>query len=187
MPLETPRIVQNLREMLLIPSPTGFTTRAMTWLEAELKAIGATPVLTRKGAMTWTLPGDSAATQASAAPRAIAAHMDTLGAMVKEVKFNLPPIAKEEKNASSETQKGQAEMRRAKKLERKVNQIGTVILDLFSKYDDQMKTIVEAHDRYLTYSNSMNEIHQQGKNQQIRTVVRLSLKIYPYGSDSLAL
>jgi putative aminopeptidase FrvX len=82
MPLETPRIVQKLREMLLIPSPTGFTTRAMAWLEAELRAIGATPVLTRKGAMTWTLPGGGAD------PRAIAAHMDTLGAMVKEVKFN---------------------------------------------------------------------------------------------------
>ncbi len=75
-------MIRKLRELLLIPSPTGFTTAAMRWLETELKAVGASPVLTRKGAMTWTLPGGAGEA------RAVAAHMDTLGAMVKEVKFN---------------------------------------------------------------------------------------------------
>ncbi|NJK45367.1 MAG: M42 family metallopeptidase [Pleurocapsa sp. SU_196_0] len=71
-----------MRDLLLIPSPTGFTKRATDWLEAELRSVGATPKLTRKGAVTWTLPGGNGA------PRAVAAHVDTLGAMVKEVRYN---------------------------------------------------------------------------------------------------
>jgi putative aminopeptidase FrvX len=82
MPLETPRIVSKLRDLLLIPSPTGFTKRATDWLEVELRAVGAMPTLTRKGAVTWTLPGGDGEA------RGIAAHVDTLGAMVKEVRYN---------------------------------------------------------------------------------------------------
>jgi putative aminopeptidase FrvX len=75
-------MVDKLRELLLIPSPTGYTDAACAWLETELKALGVTPQRTRKGALTWTLPGGTQA------PRAVAAHVDTLGAMVREVKYN---------------------------------------------------------------------------------------------------
>ena len=82
MPLETAWMVEKLRQLLLIPSPTGFTTAATDWLIAELSELGVTAQRTRKGAVTWTLAGGAAKS------RAIAAHIDTLGAMVKEVKYN---------------------------------------------------------------------------------------------------
>jgi putative aminopeptidase FrvX len=82
MPLETAWMVEKLHELLLIPSPTGFTAQACAWLETELKALGVAPTRTRKGAVTWTLAGGARPA------RGIAAHVDTLGAMVREIKFN---------------------------------------------------------------------------------------------------
>ena len=82
MPLETAWMIEKLRQLLLIPSPTGFTSAATDWLRLELTELGVSPRLTRKGAVTWTLAGGAAKS------RAIAAHVDTLGAMVKEVKYN---------------------------------------------------------------------------------------------------
>ena len=73
-----------LTELLNIPSPTGFTEQAVEFTE---KAFAAFPKIelhrTRKGALVgkWTgAAGDS--------PRALTAHLDTLGAMVKEIKAN---------------------------------------------------------------------------------------------------
>jgi putative aminopeptidase FrvX len=75
-------LLDFLIALLNIPSPTGFAQEAITSLE---RALGAYPYLrlsrTRKGALVAFWPGVQ-----SDAPRALTAHVDTLGAMVKEVK-----------------------------------------------------------------------------------------------------
>jgi len=69
-----------LLELLATPSPTGFTDRALAVVEAELDMLGVGARRTPKGALLWTLEGTGGA------PRAVASHIDTLGAMVKEIK-----------------------------------------------------------------------------------------------------
>jgi putative aminopeptidase FrvX len=66
-----------------IPSPTGFTEEAMAYVEQEFTKLGLKGRHTAKGALLVTLPGTD-----DTAHRAIAAHVDTLGAMVKEIKAN---------------------------------------------------------------------------------------------------
>ena len=71
-----------LAGLLNIPSPTGFAHQAIEFTEAALAAFPALHLHhTRKGALVATWPG-----QQSDAPRALTAHVDTLGAMVKEIK-----------------------------------------------------------------------------------------------------
>lgn len=69
-----------LLELLSIPSPTGFTERAVAYVEGRLAELGVASRRTPKGALLWTLPGDGDPA------RAVASHIDTLGAMVKELK-----------------------------------------------------------------------------------------------------
>ena len=75
-------LLDFLSGLLNTPSPTGFAHRAIEYTE---KALGAFPALrlsrTRKGALVAAWPG-----QRTDAPRALTAHADTLGAMVKEIK-----------------------------------------------------------------------------------------------------
>ncbi|MEZ4606157.1 MAG: M20/M25/M40 family metallo-hydrolase, partial [Deinococcales bacterium] len=72
---------KTLVELLSIPSPTGFTHYAMAYVEEKLKALGLNARYTSKGALLWTLKG-----QDSQQARSVAMHIDTLGAMVKEIK-----------------------------------------------------------------------------------------------------
>jgi putative aminopeptidase FrvX len=70
--------------LLDTPSPTGLTEQAITYVEKALSKFPEVEVKhTTKGALLATLPG-----QRDDAPRAISAHVDTLGAMVKEIKPN---------------------------------------------------------------------------------------------------
>jgi putative aminopeptidase FrvX len=73
-----------LVSLLNTPSPTGFAYRAIDLVEEMLAEY---PELhcsrSRKGALVANWPG-----MASNAPRALTAHVDTLGAMVKEIKAN---------------------------------------------------------------------------------------------------
>lgn len=82
--------VRVLLELLATPSPTGFTDRALAVVEAELDTLGVRARRTPKGALLWTLTGSGGA------PRAVSIHIDTLGAMVKEIKpggrLKLSPI-----------------------------------------------------------------------------------------------
>jgi putative aminopeptidase FrvX len=73
------RLVQLLRT----PSPTGDTEVALTLISVWLREMGYAPLSTRKGAIVVTVPG-----RAEDAPRAVTAHVDTLGAIVKEIKPN---------------------------------------------------------------------------------------------------
>ncbi len=73
-----------LVDLLNIPSPTGYAHQAIAFIE---QALAAFPFLslshTRKGALVATWPGER-----MDAPRGLTAHVDTLGAMVEEIKSN---------------------------------------------------------------------------------------------------
>jgi putative aminopeptidase FrvX len=65
---------------LQTPSPTGFTERATQYITSCLEELKLKPRVTRKGGLTVDLEGKSEAN-----PRALTAHVDTLGAMVKGI------------------------------------------------------------------------------------------------------
>jgi putative aminopeptidase FrvX len=66
------------------PSPTGLAEPAIAFTEQALASFpGLVFKRTRKGALVATWQGEK-----STAPRALTAHADTLGAMVKEIKPN---------------------------------------------------------------------------------------------------
>jgi putative aminopeptidase FrvX len=71
------RLVQLLRT----PSPTGDTDAVLALISGWLGEMGYAAGRTRKGAVVVTVPG-----RAEDAPRAVTAHVDTLGAIVKEIK-----------------------------------------------------------------------------------------------------
>lgn len=79
--------MQYLRDMLLrlleIPSPTGYTDRIVHFACSELHALGIHHELTRRGAIRADLPG-----RTSSLDRAVVAHLDTIGAMVRMLKDN---------------------------------------------------------------------------------------------------
>ncbi len=74
-----------LTDLLRAPSPTGYTEAALTcvstWLSAHVPEVEIHS--TRKGGLLAVWPGER-----DDAPRALTAHVDTLGAMVKEIKAN---------------------------------------------------------------------------------------------------
>ncbi|MEW6717955.1 MAG: M42 family metallopeptidase [Chloroflexota bacterium] len=82
--IDTQYLIDFLTDLLNIPSPTGFTHKA---IEFTAQTLGTYPFLrlktTHKGALIATWPGEK-----EKASRALTAHVDTLGAMVKEIKSN---------------------------------------------------------------------------------------------------
>ncbi len=82
--INTPFLLDFLTQLLNTPSPTGFTEAAIALTEQTLQAFPALSLArTRKGALTATLRGDQ-----DEGARAVTAHVDTLGGMVKEIKSN---------------------------------------------------------------------------------------------------
>jgi putative aminopeptidase FrvX len=76
--------VDFLVKLLNIPSPTGFAEPAIAFVEKELSQYEQLELSrTRKGALVakWTVQSDLP-------PVALTAHVDTLGAVVKEIKPN---------------------------------------------------------------------------------------------------
>jgi putative aminopeptidase FrvX len=76
-------LIDKLKELLEIPSPTGWTNLAIEFMADELNRLGFETNKTRKGGVTVRWSG-----RASDKPRALTAHVDTLGAVVKEIKSN---------------------------------------------------------------------------------------------------
>lgn len=76
-------LMRVLVDLLKTPSPTGYTDWAISFVQQELDVLGVTTHTTQKGALIASLPG-----MQDNAPRALSAHVDTLGAMVKEIKPN---------------------------------------------------------------------------------------------------
>lgn len=78
--VDVPYMTRVVVDLCAIPSPTGLAAEAMAYVARELECMGVAYTYTRKGALLATLPGGGAPT------RTLAAHVDTLGAMVKEIK-----------------------------------------------------------------------------------------------------
>ncbi len=81
--IDTEYLRETLLTLLSIPSPSGYTDQVVHWVGKELMRLGIRFELTRRGAIRAALSG------AQRAPaRAIVSHLDTLGAMVKNLKDN---------------------------------------------------------------------------------------------------
>jgi putative aminopeptidase FrvX len=80
-PIDLNYMADKTVELCRIPSPTGYTEAAIEWMENEFAALGVQTYRTRKGALVATLPGTE-----TERTRLLTAHVDTLGAMVKEIK-----------------------------------------------------------------------------------------------------
>ena len=73
--------VEHLLKLVNIPSPTGFTHRAAEYLMDVLTGYGFAPAVTHKGNVGCCIGGQGH-------PLVVAAHVDTLGAMVRSIKAN---------------------------------------------------------------------------------------------------
>jgi putative aminopeptidase FrvX len=82
--IDTEYLLDFLTGLLNTPSPTGFTHLAVDYVHKALTAFPEVALsATHKGALVGKWPGEE-----PDAPRALTAHVDTLGAMVKEIKSN---------------------------------------------------------------------------------------------------
>jgi putative aminopeptidase FrvX len=79
----TEYVVKHLALLVQIPSPAGRTEMAVQYLEQELDVLGVKHGRTRRGALIASVPGREAGMH-----RTLTAHVDTLGAMVKQVGGN---------------------------------------------------------------------------------------------------
>ncbi|GAB3803147.1 M42 family metallopeptidase [Virgibacillus kimchii] len=77
---ETKSLIEKL---VSIPSPSGYTEKVIQFTEEFLQDLQVETRRNRKGGLIATLPGENNKEQ-----RMLTAHVDTLGAMVKEVKSN---------------------------------------------------------------------------------------------------
>lgn len=76
-------LLATLKRLLETPSPSGMTDAVVHVVCDMLEALGIDYKLTRRGAIRALLPGARPSPK-----RAVAAHLDTLGAMVKSLKPN---------------------------------------------------------------------------------------------------
>jgi putative aminopeptidase FrvX len=81
-PILIDETIEFLVGLLNTPSPTGDTDKAVTYVEQAVSHLPLKASRTRKGGLVLTWSGDDSY------PRALTAHVDTLGAMVRQVKPN---------------------------------------------------------------------------------------------------
>lgn len=81
--LDSGYILEVLQKLCCTASPTGYTEDAFKLLEEEFKKLGMPFHYTNKGSIYSYIEGKNKRVK-----KAIAAHADTLGAMVKEIKPN---------------------------------------------------------------------------------------------------
>lgn len=79
--ISTDYLTKTLVDLLNTPSPTGDTEYAVSFVQQELEYMGVATRRTLKGALVGSLDGLK-----SDRPRALTAHVDTLGAMVSGIK-----------------------------------------------------------------------------------------------------
>lgn len=75
-------VIAFLVDLLNIPSPTGDTDAAMAFISQAVKPLPLSINPTRKGGLRLSWQGDDRH------PKALTAHVDTLGAMVRRIKTN---------------------------------------------------------------------------------------------------
>jgi peptidase M42 family hydrolase len=81
--IDTVYLAAQLKALLAIDSPTGFTDTVVHHVSRELERLGMSVELTRRGAIRAVRQGSR-----RQGARAIITHLDTLGAQVKQVKDN---------------------------------------------------------------------------------------------------
>ncbi len=81
--LDMQYLERTMLDLLAIPSPTGFTDEVVRYTCEQLAALDIPYEITRRGAIRADLKG-----REDSPDRAIVAHLDTIGAMVKELKDN---------------------------------------------------------------------------------------------------
>ena len=86
--LDIPYLFDVLEGLISTPSPTGWTDRVVGYVGKQLQALDVPFELTLRGAIRATLPGPSSAPGNDTPARALVAHLDTLGALVKGLKRN---------------------------------------------------------------------------------------------------
>ncbi|URM31457.1 M42 family metallopeptidase [Cytobacillus firmus] len=77
----TKETISVLKEIVSIPSPSGNTNEVITYVEKFLNELNVETKRNRKGGLIATLPGKDEKNH-----RMLTAHVDTLGAIVKEIK-----------------------------------------------------------------------------------------------------
>ncbi len=80
--IDRERLQNNLLHLLNTPSPAGLTDANLNWIAQQLQALGYQTERTRTGALKAHL------SESREPVRALAAHVDTLGAMVVNLKAN---------------------------------------------------------------------------------------------------
>jgi peptidase M42 family hydrolase len=79
--IDTDYLLDRLLQLVRTPSPVGMTERAVALVDTWLRELGYDPKYTRRGVLYVELGNGPPR-------RALAAHLDTLGAMVTELKPN---------------------------------------------------------------------------------------------------
>ena len=74
-------IIEQLKKLTAIASPSGFTKQVAEYTVEEFRKLGYEPKLTKKGCVLVELGGEGNGL-------VLSAHIDTLGAMVAEIKGN---------------------------------------------------------------------------------------------------
>ncbi|MFW6067467.1 MAG: osmoprotectant NAGGN system M42 family peptidase [Myxococcota bacterium] len=82
-PVDMEYLMRVMLGLLDIHSPSGYTDRVVHYVGEELERLGLAVRLTRRGAIRATIEGE-----ASAPSRSVVGHVDTIGAMVKQLKPN---------------------------------------------------------------------------------------------------
>ncbi|MDB5727177.1 MAG: cellulase -like protein [Noviherbaspirillum sp.] len=88
LPIDGEYLKATLLELLAIPSPAGLTDEIVHYTGSKLDAMGISYDLTRRGTIRAILPRNMPERRKSSPACAVVAHLDTLGAMVREVKDN---------------------------------------------------------------------------------------------------
>ncbi|MFP4144078.1 MAG: osmoprotectant NAGGN system M42 family peptidase [Phycisphaeraceae bacterium] len=83
LPADRDYLLNILIKLLSIPSPSGYTDSIVRFVGEELERLGIDYELTRRGAIRASMVG-----KRHRPNRAIVAHLDTIGAMVRELKPN---------------------------------------------------------------------------------------------------
>lgn len=73
--------VEQIKQLVKVPSPTGMTEKAAKYIADTLKKLGFEPKTSKKGTVMVCLGGQGH-------PLLLSAHVDTLGAMVRAIKGN---------------------------------------------------------------------------------------------------
>jgi putative aminopeptidase FrvX len=79
----TEETIKLLKQLVSIPSPSGNTFEVIAFVEKFLNELGISSKRNHKGGIIATIEGKESGKQ-----RLLTAHVDTLGAMVKEIKAN---------------------------------------------------------------------------------------------------